>query len=233
MMPGSKGLNPHELAHRWVKDLGTRPDHDMRILGRIVGVRSTEQSVGIIVGGFCPQHHIIRGGNLMTGSDRRSAIVEHIRNSEIPVSGKTLAAVFDVSRQVIVQDIALIRAAGYDIISTNRGYIINEPHLARRVFKVRHTDEQLEEELNAIVDLGGKVCDVIVNHRVYGRLEAELNITSRRKVAEFIADIKNGKSSPLKNITSDYHYHTVEADSEETLDLIGNMLREKGFLIES
>ena len=242
MMPGSKGLNPHELAHRWVKDLGTRPDmsikvgyisHDMRILGRIVGVRSTEQSVGIIVGGFCPQHHIIRGGNLMTGSDRRSAIVERIRNSDVPVSGKTLAAAFDVSRQVIVQDIALIRAAGYDIISTNRGYIINEPHLARRVFKVRHTDEQLEEELNAIVDLGGKVCDVIVNHRVYGRLEAELNITSRRKVAEFIADIKNGKSSPLKNITSDYHYHTVEADSEETLDLIGNMLREKGFLIES
>src|SRR5699024_5605522 len=67
MMPGSKGLNPHELAHRWVKDLGTRPDmsikvgyisHDMRILGRIVGVRSTEQSAGIIVGGFCPQHHI-------------------------------------------------------------------------------------------------------------------------------------------------------------------------------
>ncbi len=169
----------------------------------------------------------------MTGSDRRSAIVERIRNSDVPVSGKTLAAAFDVSRQVIVQDIALIRAAGYDIISTNRGYIINEPHLERRVFKVRHTDEQLEEELNAIVDLGGKVCDVIVNHRVYGRLEAELNITSRRKVAEFIADIKNGKSSPLKNITSDYHYHTVEADSEETLDLIGNMLREKGFLIES
>ena len=169
----------------------------------------------------------------MTGSDRRSAIVEHIRNSEIPVSGKTLAAVFDVSRQVIVQDIALIRAAGYDIISTNRGYIINEPYSAKRVFKVRHTDEELEEELNAIVDLGGKVCNVIVNHRVYGRLEAELNITSRRKVAEFIADIKNGKSSPLKNITSDYHYHTVEADSEDTLDLIGEMLRKKGFLIET
>ena len=61
MMPGSKGLNPHELAHRWVKDLGGRPDmsikvgcisHDMRILGRIVGVQSTEQSAGIIVGVF-------------------------------------------------------------------------------------------------------------------------------------------------------------------------------------
>ena len=169
----------------------------------------------------------------MTGSDRRSAIVERIRNSDVPVSGKALAAEFDVSRQVIVQDIALLRPPAHASISTNRGYIINEPHLARRVFKVRHTDEQLEEELNAIVDLGGKVCDVIVNHRVYGRLEAELNITSRRNVAEFIAGIKNGKSSPLKNITSDYHYHTVEADSEETLDLIGKMLCEKGFLIGS
>ena len=169
----------------------------------------------------------------MTGSDRRNAIVERIRNSNVPVSGKARASEFDVSRQVIVQDIALIRAAGHDIISTNRGYIINEPYSAKRVFKVRHTDEELEEELNAIVDLGGKVCNVIVNHRVYGRLEAGLNITSRRKVAEFIADIKNGKSSPLKNITSDYHYHTVEADSEDTLDLIGEMLRKKGFLIET
>ncbi len=169
----------------------------------------------------------------MTGSDRRSAIVEQIRNSAVPISGKALAAAFNVSRQVIVQDIALIRAAGHDIISTNRGYIINGPHSARRVFKVRHTDEQLEEELNAIVDLGGKVCDVMVNHRVYGHIEAELNITSRRRVAEFIEDIKSGKSSPLKNITSGYHYHTVEADSEDTLDLIGTALEEKGFLVKS
>lgn len=102
-----------------------------------------------------------------------------------------------------------------------------------RVFKVRHTDAQLEEELNSIVDLGGNVRDVMVNHRIYGRLTAALNITSRRKVSQFITDIENGKSSPLKNITSDYHYHTVEADSEETLDMIENMLRDKGFLVES
>ena len=174
----------------------------------------------------------MEGGNLMTGSDRRNAIVEQIRNSAVPVPGRNLAAEFDVSRQVIVQDIALIRAAGHDIISTNRGYIINEPHSVSRAFKVKHTDDQLEEELNAIVDLGGKICDVFVNHRVYGRLKAELNITSRRKVGEFMADIRSGKSSPLKNITSGYHYHTVEADSEETLDMIRNMLKAKGFLVE-
>ena len=74
--------------------------------------------------------------------------------------------------------------------------------------------------------------NVMVNHKVYGHMEADLNITSRRKAAEFIMDIRSGKSSPLKNITSDYHYHVVEADSEETLDLIEDMLREKGFLVE-
>ena len=148
------------------------------------------------------------------------------------MSGKSLAAAYDVSRQVIVQDIALIRAAGHDIMSTNRGYIISEPVTVSRVFKVKHTDEQVEEELNSIVDLGGCVRNVMVNHRVYGRMEAELNITSRRKVADFIRDLKSGKSSPLKNITSGYHYHTVEADSKETLDMIGEMLKEKGFLVE-
>lgn len=169
----------------------------------------------------------------MTGAERREEIVGKIRQSHDPVSGKSLANLYGVSRQVIVQDVALIRAAGYDIMSTNRGYIINEPTVLSRVFKVQHTDEQLEEELCAIVDLGGCVEDVFVNHRVYGRMEAPLHISSRRKVAEFMNDIKSGKSSPLKNITSNYHYHTVSADSEATLELIENMLREKHFLIES
>ena len=113
----------------------------------------------------------------MTGTQRREEIVNTIRSSMVPVSGKELAARFDVSRQVIVQDIALIRAAGYDIISTNRGYILNAPSQAERVFKVNHTDEQLEDELCSIVDLGGKIINVMVNHRVYGRMEAPLGIT--------------------------------------------------------
>ena len=109
---------------------------------------------------------------------------------------------------------------------------MNEPYRVSRTFKVQHTDEQLEEELFSIVDLGGRIINVMVNHRVYGHLEAELNITSRRTALRFLDDIKSGKSSPLKNITSNYHYHTVEADSEETLDMIEEMLAQKGFLIE-
>lgn len=168
----------------------------------------------------------------MTGSERRAGIIRQIQKSSKPVSGSELAKSYNVSRQVIVQDIALIRAKGYDIISTNRGYILNIPRSVSRVFKVQHTDEELTDELYAIVDLGGCVENVMVNHKVYGHIEANLNISSRRKVYEFMNDIKSGKSSPLKNITSNYHYHTVSADSDETIDLIENELRQMGFLIE-
>lgn len=167
----------------------------------------------------------------MIGSKRREELINTIKSSTSPISGKTLAQLYDVSRQVIVQDIALLRTAGYDIISTNRGYILNAPHAITRVFKVSHTDAQTEDELYSIVDLGGTVVNVMVNHRVYGHMEAPLGISSRLKVKAFIDDIKNGKSSPLKNITSNYHYHTVEADSEKTLDLIEKTLEEKGYLI--
>ena len=169
---------------------------------------------------------------MIEGDIRREKIIEIMSNQKEPVSGSDLAKKFSVSRQVIVQDIALIRAAGYEIISTNRGYILNQPKTVCRIFKVQHTDEQLEEELNTIVDLGGCVDNVMIHHRVYGKMEAELALSSRRKVGAFMEDIRSGKSSPLKNITSNYHYHKVSADREETLDLIEQDLSEKGFLVE-
>ena len=170
---------------------------------------------------------------MIEGDIRREKIIEIMSNQKEPVSGSDLAKKFGVSRQVIVQDIALIRAEGNNVISTNRGYILNAPHTVSRIFKVHHTDADLENELCGIVDLGGKVINVMVNHRVYGHIEAELNIGSRRQVENFMEDIRNGKSSPLKNITSDYHYHKVEAESEEILDMIQDMLKRRGFLIEA
>ena len=171
----------------------------------------------------------------MTGTERREAIIRKMQEDSAPLSGTKLASMYGVSRQVIVQDIALIRAAGYDVISTNKGYILNnvmENKAAERVFKVKHTDEQMEDELCSIVDLGGCIVNTMINHKVYGHLEAPLNIKSRRNVTEFMNDIYSGKSSPLKNVTSGYHYHRISADSEETLDLIESMLREKQILVE-
>lgn len=167
-----------------------------------------------------------------TGQERREYIINKVKKSDKPVSAKILAQECNVSRQVIVQDIALLRAAGYDLLSTNRGYILHQSKTVSRIFKVFHTDEQMMEELFAIVDLGGAMVNVMVNHHVYGKMEAKMEINSRRKAEEFFNDINNGKSCPLNHITSGYHYHKIEADSEETLDLIEDLLRTKGFLIK-
>ena len=168
----------------------------------------------------------------MSGSERRSKIIQMLSESEKPVSGKELAGIFDVSRQVIVQDIALLRAQEHEITSTNQGYILLGEKKISRVFKVIHSDNEVEEELKLIVDYGGHVEDVFVYHKVYGVVRADLQISNRNDITEFIEELKSGHSALLKNITSEYHYHTVSAPSEKLLDLIQEKLQEKGFLAE-
>ncbi len=166
----------------------------------------------------------------MKGKERREEILHLLLHSDGPLSGTWLATHFGVSRQVIVQDIAIIRAQDYNILSTNRGYLLHTPIRAKRVIKVYHTDEQIADELYCIVDLGGAAEDVMVRHRVYGELRADLKVTSRRDVHQFLEEIQSGKSTPLKGITSGYHYHTISAPSEEILDLIEAELDQKGYL---
>jgi len=168
----------------------------------------------------------------MTAAERRREIVRLMRTSDAPLSGGALGQATGVSRQVVVQDIALLRTEGYNIVATARGYYLDEPRGCSRIFKVLHTNEQTEEELNAIVDLGGIVVDVMVNHRIYGRMTAPLSIRSRRDVQNFISSLHSGKSIPLMNITSGYHFHRIAADQEIILDEIEAMLRERGFLAE-
>lgn len=167
----------------------------------------------------------------MLGEDRRKEILEYIASSEKPVPGSRLAKTYGVSRQVVVQDIALLRAGGSDIISTARGYLINSASRVTKVIHVTHTDEEMEDELNSIVDMGGKVIDVFVEHSVYGNIRADLMLASRRDVKKFMNDIRNGVAKPLKNLTGGAHYHTIEADNFEVLNLIEKELRKRKFLI--
>lgn len=166
----------------------------------------------------------------MSGEERRNQIIQLLKLSKTPVCGTELSQKCKVSRQVIVQDIAIIRANGHEIMATNRGYVLSQEEEMQRVFKVKHEDSQIEKELVDIVDLGGTVKDVFVYHKVYGVVKAELNLKSRRDVANYMQKIHEGTSSPLKNVTAGYHYHTVLADGEETLDLIQEKLKENGFL---
>ena len=166
----------------------------------------------------------------MNGEERRNQIIQLLRQSDVPLSGTQLAGMVGVSRQVIVQDIALLRANNHSIVSTNQGYLLSESATASRVFKVIHSDEEVEEELSLIVDCGGRVEDVFVSHKIYNIVKAPMNIRSRLDVKKFMDNLASGKSSLLKNVTSGYHYHTVPADSEDILDYILEALKERGFL---
>ena len=151
----------------------------------------------------------------MDARERRRAIMGVLEGAKGPVSGSALAREVGVSRQIVVQDIALLRADGHDIVATNRGYV-----------------EQAGDELTSIVDAGGAVLNVIVNHRVYGKITADLDIRNRRDVERYLRDIESGKSFPLLTVTSGYHFHRIAAEDEQTLDEIEAMLKEKGYLAD-
>ena len=168
----------------------------------------------------------------MEGQERREKILELLTLSKIPISGSELAKRLGVSRQVIVQDIALLRAVNKNILSTTKGYLLyfREKQKVNRCFSVLHTTDQIEDELCTIVDNGGKVLDVIVSHDIYGTISADLIISTRQDVYDFVEKVNTKKTIPLKELTNNHHLHTVEADNEQILDRIEAALKEKGYI---
>ncbi len=168
----------------------------------------------------------------MKAHERRAEILSLIGNSQSPVAANFLSEKYSVSRQVIVQDIAILRAQGYGVISTNRGYVLGSGLRAERVFKCRHTLQELVDESEIIISRGGKVEDITVNHRVYGKISARLELSTLRHAEELYRSLVSGASKPLMSVTDGYHYHTVSGENEQILDQIECALREKGYLIE-
>lgn len=169
----------------------------------------------------------------MDGEQRREAIICLLKGQEKPISGNDLAQTYQVTRQVIVQDIALLRASGYDLLATARGYILNEENekMYKRVILVRHMEAETEEELCSIIDNGGCVRNVIIMHPIYGELIGDLMLKTRREIREFIKKVNETQAHHLLKLTDGTHMHTIEASSEEELDIIEEELREKGFLL--
>lgn len=168
----------------------------------------------------------------MEKNERLDAIYHRILNSEKPLSGSELAKQFHVSRQVIVQDIALLKARNIDIIATNRGYVCGKSKI-ERVYACYHTIDLMETEMNAIVDCGGCIENVFVEHDLYGRLQADMHISSRKQVKQFMEDLHSKKSKPLTDLTSGYHSHTISANSMEDLNSIEEALKELHILQEA
>ncbi len=169
--------------------------------------------------------------NNMKGKQRRDAIMDLLRMSEGPVSATVLAERFGVSRQIIVGDVALLRAAGEDVNATPRGYVLaKDTSMLRRVVACTHTMEQTGDELRIFVDNGCTVVDVTVEHPVYGQLVGALHLRSRYDVDEFLRRL--GDSAPLSSLTGGLHLHNLLCPDEDAFERVKTQLRENGFLFE-
>lgn len=168
----------------------------------------------------------------MSASERRKRIIENLRLSNEAISASQLAKMENVSRQIIVGDIALLRAEGMDILATPRGYVYEKEKNTNfiKTIACRHSKEQLEDELLCIIDLGGKILDVVIEHPLYGQLVGQLQIASRYDVSEFIKKAEVDDTHLLSNLTNGIHLHTIECPTLEIYERILDKLKTHHYL---
>ncbi|MDF2883660.1 MAG: hypothetical protein K0R54_4220 [Clostridiaceae bacterium] len=178
----------------------------------------------------------IIGGKYITMSsiERRKLIEDMIKNSRTPLKGQNMAEKLGVTRQVIVKDIAILRAEGKNIIATPNGYFMPfvQKSGVKRVIAVSHNEKEIEDELNIIVKFGGTVDDVIVEHPIYGEIKGNLMIRNLYDIQKFTSKLNNNLQ-PLLILTDGIHLHTIEAEDDQHLELILSELKKAGFLINS
>lgn len=171
----------------------------------------------------------------MSTERRREDIITILKQADTPVTGTFLAKEFKVSRQIIVGDITVLRASGYNIYATPRGYILPKEipdNVILSTICCKHTDKQMQQELEIIIDNGGKIRDVIIEHALYGEIKVNLFINNRKELTAFLNRKHQLKASSLMNITDGVHYHTIETPNQEILTAICNDLDNAGILIK-
>ena len=173
--------------------------------------------------------------------DRREEIIKILREADTPMTASSLAAHFDVTRQVIVGDVSILRAAGHEIIATSRGYMLGSEDFSDAAGRFRfvgmvaccHTSQQLIDELYTIVDNGATVIDVTIEHAIYGELSGKLDLSSRYDVDQFIQKVKEEKNStPISTLTGGIHLHRIGCRDKATFERISKALDEQGILIK-
>ena len=170
----------------------------------------------------------------MKNEQRRSGILKKLKTCKEAVSATVLAEMFSVTRQVIVADIALLRASGHPIRAEHKGYVLEKAEkngITKRIV-VKHSNGEVEKELYIIVDNGATVVDVIVEHSVYGKISAELNLSSRYDVDKFLNKLADADASPLSNLTEGLHIHTLLLKDTESFDRIVNQLKDLKILVD-
>ncbi|MFT0799911.1 transcription repressor NadR [Bacillus swezeyi] len=175
-------------------------------------------------------------GLKLMGTERRKQLLDWLKESETPLTGSELAKKASVSRQVIVQDISLLKAKNEPIIATSQGYMYlrsaaGEKQPVQRIIACDHEPEKTEEELNVIVDFGVTVKDVTIEHPVYGDLTASIRVSTRKEVSDFVKKISSTNAAYLSQLTNGIHLHTLEADDVKKIEQACEALKKAGILI--
>ncbi|AYE34339.1 transcription repressor NadR [Clostridium septicum] len=168
----------------------------------------------------------------MASTKRREDIIRLLMTSNLPIKGTDLAKKFGVTRQIIVKDIAILRASGNSIIATPDGYIYNAiNNKIKSIIAVNHNINETISELETVVKYGGTIEDVIIEHSLYGEIRGNLMIKNLYDLNKFQDEFNNKNVKPLSNLTNGIHLHTISADREEDIESIKLELKQKGFLL--
>ncbi|MBB6623815.1 transcription repressor NadR [Clostridium gasigenes] len=168
----------------------------------------------------------------MKSIDRRESIVKLLRKNNKAIKGIDLANRFGVTRQIIVKDIAILRAKGSNIIATPEGYIYNiDINRVKSIIAVNHSIDNMIEELQVVVKYGGIIENVIVEHPLYGEIIGNMMIKNLNDLNKFEESFKKIDAKPLSELTNGIHLHTISADTEEDIEAIKKELEEKGFAL--
>lgn len=169
----------------------------------------------------------------MNSDERRKIIKDKLEKTGEPFKGSSLAKEFGVTRQIIVKDIAILRAEGYNIFATPKGYVINRNTICKvtKVIAVSHRREDIEDELSSIVKFGGTIEDVIIEHPLYGEIRGVLMVKTPYDVQNFMEKLKKYSAEPLSMLTGGVHIHTISASNEEDMDNIIKELQRKNYII--
>lgn len=172
----------------------------------------------------------------MKANQRRKELLKLLKIADGPITGSDLAEKLGVSRQVIVQDIAILRAAGEEILATSQGYLLSGKtglQTVKAIIACKHTNNEVEDELMTIVNYGAKVIDVIVEHPIYGELKGLLMIQTPADVIKFMEKYRQYEAALLSALTGGVHLHTIEAMNEQVIKRLKEDLKEKGYLLEN
>ena len=168
----------------------------------------------------------------MSSKKRREDIIKILIEGNRAIKGTEFASLFNVTRQIIVKDIAILRAEGNSIIATPDGYIYRrDNNKIKTIIAVNHNSSNTIKELEIVVKYGGIIEDVIIEHPLYGEIRGNLMIKNLNDLNKFEVEFKNKGVKPLSDLTNGIHLHTIAADSQEDIDSIKRELKENGFLL--